>query len=277
MSSAPVLRVGNQSAFSAAPWTAPFDFAVQHGFDAFEWFPDKKPDGAGFAIADLSASQRQHLRARARDAGISLSVHAPLHASPLRNGRELDDSLRLAVDLGAGLLNIHLELGALTQPRSPGVEEFARALESLIQRCSISGVRLAIENVPGTSPEDFNRLFALLPRAAREPVVGMCLDIGHANMHATTHNDYLGFVDRLSAEVPIIHLHLHENHGDRDSHLVLFTGPAGRDPAGVIGLLERLAKRGYEGNAILEQWPHPPEQLIGARDRLMELVRQRSA
>jgi sugar phosphate isomerase/epimerase len=270
MSSAPVLRVGNQSAFSAVPWTAPFDFAVQHGFDAFEWFPDKKPDGAGFAIADISAAQRQHLRARARDVGISLSVHAPLHANPLRNGRELDDSLRLAVDLGAGLLNIHLE-----EPHR--VDEFARALETLIQRCGISGVRLAIENVPGTSPEDFNRLFALLPRAAREPVVGMCLDIGHANMHATTHNDYLGFVDRLSPEVPIIHLHLHENYGDRDSHLVLFTGPAGRDPAGIAGLLERLGKRGYQGNAILEQWPQPPEQLSMARDRLMELIRQRSA
>jgi sugar phosphate isomerase/epimerase len=264
------LRVGNQSAFSASPWTRPFDFAVQHGFDAFEWFPDKKPDGAGFTCADLAAAVRQQLRARARDDGICLSVHAPVHASPLRNGRELDDSLRLAVDLGAGLLNLHFD-----EPQR--TEEFAHALMPLIQRCSISGVKLALENAPGTSPEDFNRLFALLPRPTRsEPVVGMCLDIGHANLHPSTHNDYLGFVDRLAREVPILHLHLHENEGDRDSHLVLFSGPAGRDPAGILGLLERLERRGFAGSAILEQWPEPPERLVEARERLLELVRKRS-
>jgi hypothetical protein len=75
--------------------------------------------------------------------------------------------------------------------------------------------------------------------------------------------------------VPIIHLHLHENHGDRDSHLTLFTGPAGRDPAGLSALLERLARRGFSGSGILEQWPQPPELLVQARDRLLELVRLR--
>ena len=264
------LRIGNQSAFSASPWTLPFDFAVQHGFDAFEWFPDKKPDGAGFAVCDVTAAQRHELRGRARDAGVSLSVHAPVHAEPIRHAKDLDDSLRLAVDLGAGLLNIHLEDPA-------HVEEFAHALLPLVQRCSISGVKLAIENTPGTSPEDFNRLFSLLPRSRNgEHVVGMCLDVGHANLHASTRNDYVGFVDRLGPEVPIIHLHLHENHGDRDSHLVLFTGPAGRDPAGVIGLLDRLTMRNFSGNAILEQWPQPPEQLVHARERLAEMARTRS-
>jgi sugar phosphate isomerase/epimerase len=263
------LRVGNQSAFSAVPWTLPFDFAIQHGFDAFEWFPDKKPDGAGFAIGDISAAQRQELRARARDAGLSLSVHAPVHADPLRHGKDLDESLHLAVDLGASLMNTHLS--------DPGrVEEFAQALLSLAQRCAISGVKLAIENTPITSPEDFNRLFSLLPRPRGEPVVGMCLDIGHANLHRSTQNDYIAFVDRLGADVPIIHLHLHENHGDLDSHLVLFTGPAGSEPLGVSGLLDRLTLRGFSGNGILEQWPKPPELLVQARDRLAEMARTRS-
>jgi sugar phosphate isomerase/epimerase len=265
------LRIGNQSAFSAHPLTVPFDFALQHGFDAFEWFPDKRPDGPGWVIGDLSAAQRQTFRARARDAGISLSVHAPISAEPLRtNGnKELDESLRLAVDLGASLLNIHF-----SSPRQ--VEEFAAALQPLAQRCAISGVKLAIENVPSTSPEDFNRLFALLARSnAKADSVGMCLDVGHANLHLETRNDYIGYIDRLRPEVPILHVHLHENDGERDSHLVIFTGPAGRDPAGVIALLERLQKRGFAGNVILEQWPDPPEQLVTARDRLLELVRRR--
>jgi sugar phosphate isomerase/epimerase len=269
-----LLRVGNQSAFSAHPLTLPFDFAVQNGFDAFEWFPDKRPDGAGWVIGDLSAAQRQNFRDRARDAGISLSVHAPVHAEPLRSGsvRELDDSLRLAVDLGAGLLNIHF-----SEPRR--VEEYAAAVTPLLQRCAISGVKLAIENVPATSPEDFNRLFSLLPRSngRGEPAVGMCLDVGHANLHAGTNNDYIAYVDRLRPEVAIIHVHLHENNGDRDSHLVIFTGPSARDPSGVQALLDRLEKRAFAGNVILEQWPQPPEQLAQARDRLLALVRKRSS
>ncbi len=259
-----MIRVGNQSAFSASPLSLPFDFAVQHGFDAFEWFPDKRADGAGWVAADLTAAQRQALRHKARDAGVSLSVHAPVHADPLRKEthKDLDDSLRLAVDLGAGLLNLHF-----SDPQR--CEQFAHALAPWIDLCGISGLKLAVENTPETSPEDFNRLFALLPRNG----VGMCLDIGHANLHPGTHNDYIGYLDRLRPNMPLLHLHLHENHGDRDSHLVLFTGPAGRDPLGVVALLDRLARRGFDGSAILEQWPEPPELLVQAREKLLELAR----
>ncbi len=259
-----MIRVGNQSAFSAVPLTLPFEFALAQGFDAFEWFPDKRADGAGWVAADLSATQRQTIRRQARDAGLSLSVHAPVTVDVLnsRTHRDLEDSLRLAVDLGASLLNIHF-----ADPRR--VEEFARELHPWIERCGISGLKLAIENLPTTGPKDFNHLFALLPRAG----VGMCFDMGHANLYLGTHNDYIGYLDYLQNEVPILHLHLHENHGDRDSHLPLFTGPSAKDPSGLVALIQRLARRGFDGNAILEQWPQPPELLVQARNQLLELLR----
>ena len=40
------------------------------------------------------------------------------------------------------------------------------------------------------------------------------------------------------------------------------------------GLLERLERRGFVGNAILEQWPEPPEVLVKARDRLAEMMQK---
>jgi sugar phosphate isomerase/epimerase len=262
------LRIGCQSAFSAVPLTAPFDFALANGFDSFEWFPDKRPDGAGWLASDLDLPFRQAIRARARDAGMRLSVHAPVWADPLvpRTHPDLESSLRLAVDLGASLLNIHM-----TDPSRPA--EFASAVLPLAQRCSISGVKLAIENTPAASPEDFNRLFALLPRGS----AGMCLDIGHANLHSTTHNDYIGFLDRLAPEARILHVHLHENHGDRDSHLVLFTGPSARSDEGPRALVRRLIQRGFEGSLILEQWPSPPTLLTTARDRLASLISEEEA
>jgi sugar phosphate isomerase/epimerase len=259
----PWVRIGNQTAHSA-PLFAPFDFAVRHGFDAFEWFPDRLPDGTGRVAAYLTAAQRQDVRSRARDAGIRLSVHAPIPADPLRpNDRDLEDSLRLAVDLGAAILNIHF-----ADPRR--TEEFASALGPWVQRCSISGVRLALENVPHVGPDDCNQLFALLPRNG---AVGMTLDVGHANLHPATIHDYIAYLDRLRHDLPIIHLHLHENWGDADSHLVVFTGPAGRDPSGLATLFDRLRQRGFSGNVVMEQWPQPPELLVQARDRLEEMVR----
>lgn len=262
-----MIRVGNQTAYTAASLLQPFEFALQHGFEAFEWFPDRPGEGAGWNATDLSMPQRQEIRGRARDVGMRLSVHAPVEADPLRPGthRSLEESLRLAVDLGASVLNLHFSEAHRT-------DEFVHALGPWVDRCGVAGIKVSLENVPETGPEDFNRLFAQLSSGRNG--VGMCLDIGHANLHATTRNDYIGYLDRLRPEVPILHLHLHENYGDRDSHLVLFTGPAGRDPSGVVALVQRLARRNYTGSGILEQWPHPPELLVAARDRLQEMMQE---
>lgn len=99
----------------------------------------------------------------------------------------------------------------------------------------------------------------------------MCFDVGHANLCAATHNDYVRYLDELAPEVPVIHAHVHENYGDADSHLTLFTGPAGRDDQGIRSILKRLAARTFDGVMILEQWPTPPELLIQARTRLRAL------
>jgi sugar phosphate isomerase/epimerase len=135
-------------------------------------------------------------------------------------------------------------------------------------------LRVAVENTVWTGPDDFNVFFERLRQVHPKLFdrVGMCFDLGHANVCSQTRNDYLGFMDQLSPVVPIIHTHLHENHGDRDSHLPLFTGPSMLNPAGVAGFLERLRARNFDGCGILEQWPQPAQLLVEARDRLNELV-----
>jgi sugar phosphate isomerase/epimerase len=102
--------------------------------------------------------------------------------------------------------------------------------------------------------------------------VGLCLDIGHANLFEGTRNDYLGYLDRLSARVPIVHVHAHENRGDHDSHMTLFTGPAGENPLGIEGLVRRLIERSYSGSIIFEQWPRPASLLATARNRLRAII-----
>ncbi len=263
------IRIGNQTAASARSWEVPWRFALDQGFDAFEWFPDRPPSGGGWSPQDLSRSARARIRCLARSHDLRLSLHFALSASPLRlEGRvTLEENLRLARQIGAVLLNIHLDL-------SGGAASFVRALRPLVSRLARAGIRLALENTVHDGPRALNETFAELraQRLLSDGIVGFCLDVGHANLHAATRNDYLGFVDQLARDLPIIHVHLHENHGDRDSHLPVFTGPAAQDPAALAGLLRRLQSRGFSGHIILEQWPEPPELLTRARQRLRQML-----
>ena len=263
------IRIGNQTAISAGSPEGPFAFALDQGFDAFEWFPDRNEAGAGWTEDDLGPEQRAVIREQARVHDLRLSVHAPWWANPLKSGAStiLAKSLALAEDLGADLLNLHLYC-------EQSAAAFVRALEPLLDRLAATPIRLAVENTPLTGPQECNALFEALARSGRADPdrIGLCFDLGHASLCRATHNDYLKFLDLLHPDLPIIHLHLHENWGDRDSHLPLFTGPAGRDPASVAGLLQRLDRRDFSGSIILEQWPDPPSLLAATRNRLLTMI-----
>jgi sugar phosphate isomerase/epimerase len=216
----------------------------------------------------MSPGERGEIRRQGRDADLLFSVHAPHAADPTttEGTAAVLRSIRFAGDVGAKVVNVHL-----FPAHAP--ERFADSLGTLLEAARGAGVRLTIENTPQTSPDDFNALFGILSRVP-EAVgrVGMCLDMGHANLFAGTRNDYVRFVDRLGAHVPVLHWHAHENWGDRDSHLTLFTGPAAHDGRGVRELVRRLFRRGFGGSVILEQWPHPPELLVEARNRLRRVL-----
>ena len=264
-----LIRIGNQSAFSAPSIMGPFQYAAANGFDAFEWFPDKKESGAGWAEGDMSKEQRDFIKKTSLAHDIRLSVHAPWQANPLRpEAREIfTKDIELAQDIGACLLNIHLYT-------DEGIPSYVQAIIPLIEDLSKTGIKLSIENTPVTGPDDFNELFRQIQDSGLTETghVGMCLDLGHANLCTATHNDYLKFVDLLGPQVPIIHLHMHENYGDRDSHLPMFTGPAGKDASGIKAFVERMKTRGFSGCIIFEQWPEPPGLLNEARNRLLAII-----
>lgn len=263
------IRIGNQTSFAAAV-LEPFEFAVANGFTAFEFFPDRGFSGTGgWHECDLNDAIRQSIRQTASEKKIELAVHAPLEFNPLQPNHDdrLYSTVEFAHAIGATLVNLHLEI-------SQGVGKFAESLGPALQLTAEAGLKLAIENTVWTGPEDFNQLFAALRRRGEVPFAhaGMCFDLGHANLFGATQNDYCRYLNSLSASTPIIHLHLHENFGDRDSHLTLFTGPARENPGGIRGMLDRMARRNFSGCAILEQWPQPPSLLVNARDGLMKLL-----
>jgi sugar phosphate isomerase/epimerase len=259
-------RIGNQTSKHLADCLRPYHFALEHKMDAFEWFSDK--GRFGWSEDNHDDAARGRLKTEGHAHGVVFSVHAPYAASPLdAAGREaIAKSIAFAHAVGARVVNLHLfpERG----PRG-----FTGGLRPLVELARASGVMLSLENTPSTTPDDFNAVFTELHRDGASPwVVGMCFDMGHANLCPATPCDYCGFIDQLGPQVPIIHWHAHENWGDRDSHLPLFTGPAATNDLGLRKLVERLLKRGFNGNVVLEQWPENPEVLVEARDRLRHLI-----
>jgi sugar phosphate isomerase/epimerase len=258
------VRIGNQSAFSAATPTQPFEYAVESGFDAFEWFPDKNEWGVGWEERDLGTEVRLKIKRTSVRHDIRLSVHAPWWLNPVSRHSQgrLFESIEFARDIGASLFNIHLY-------PDEGIDVYEKAITPLIRHVAKLSIALSIENTPLTGPGAFNALFARLGGLKRSrATIGMCLDLGHANLCESTRNDYLRFIDQLDPHLPIIHVHAHENYGDTDSHLALFTGPSGKNTVGIKGFVERMKRRGFSGSIILEQWPQPPSLLNRARDRL---------
>jgi len=259
--------IGNQTVFSA-PIAEPFAFAIEHRFEAFEFFPDGGPGGRGWSAQDVVGADRARFRDVAREHHLRLSVHAALEAHLLdpSSWGSLVRDIELARDLGAKVLNLHIDDGDAVG--------CAEAVRSLMKTLRPAGIALALENTVTAGPDYVNQLFErLYDLEGRLDDVGLCLDIGHANLFSKTHNDYLGYLDRLADHVPIVHGHIHENWGDGDRHLTLFTGPSAKDPSGVVGLLRRLQRRGFRGSLILEQWPNPPSLLVTARDRLQAMQR----
>jgi sugar phosphate isomerase/epimerase len=259
------IRIGNQTNCHV-PARLPYEFAVRHGFDAFEWFSDK--GRAGWCEDDMTPAERRQLLAASQAGGMLFSVHAPVAADPTTHAgaAAIRRSIQFAGDVAAAVVNLHLF-------PEPGARPFAESLGPLLEAARAADVRLSLENTPQTSPDHFNAVFGVLsamPETAGR--VGMCLDSGHANLFAGTRNDYLRFVDLLGDHVPIIHWHAHENWGDRDSHLPLFTGPSGRDDRGLRELVRRLQGRGFSGSVVLEQWPQPPGVLVQTRLRLRHLL-----
>jgi sugar phosphate isomerase/epimerase len=262
------VRIGNQTALSAKRLTEPFEYAVENGFDAFEWFLAPHGMDDGWEEAGLAPEERREVGRTAAENDIKLSVHVPWWLDPFEpEGYEhLARSLEFAMDMGARNLNMHLS-------SERGIEAFEKTLSPVLRRLAGLPIRLSIENIPSSTPEEFNELFTRFADAGIDVggLVGMCLDLGHANLSPLTTNDYLGFIDRLAPHVPIVHLHLHENYGDDDTHIPLFSGPSERDPSGIKGFVDRMKRRGFSGCGILEMWPDPPSLLNQARDRLLRM------
>ncbi|MBN1850711.1 MAG: hypothetical protein JW932_19235 [Deltaproteobacteria bacterium] len=95
------------------------------------------------------------------------------------------------------MLNVHLQ-------EDQGIHAYVEAIEPLIKDLAENHIYLAIENTPLAGPDAMNALFGEILRLDDKDTayVGMCFDMGHANLYPATRNDYLGYMTRLEPDVP---------------------------------------------------------------------------
>ena len=95
---------------------------------------------------------------------------------------------------------------------------FVASLSELAATAADLGVRLAIENVPSGWRADVRSLMALIEDAGASPAVGVCLDTGHRHLGG----DNPAAIRTLGSK--LITLHIHDNHGQRDEHIMPLDG-----------------------------------------------------
>jgi len=237
------------------------ELARRNDLPAFEvWadHPHAHPD-------ETSGDARRQLR-RDLASFTRVSVHGPLGNASLasinpgiwrESVRQYLGAVELAHDIGGTVLVVHP--GDLRDQRF--FAEFTRlseeALGRLARRAEELGIVLAVENCgPYHAGVDRSAAdLASLIKHADSSRLKACLDIGHAAVN----NNAVELVRLLGKD--IVHLHVHDNHGQRDEHL-----PIGRGTIDFASLAPVLVD--FAGMAIAEVvWDDgategPPEDLL---------------
>ena len=89
------------------------------------------------------------------------------------------------------------------------------------------GVKVFIENVEDETPD----ILAELIRRVDSPNIGCCFDIGHA--HCNSNVPVSEWARVLGGHIG--HVHIHDNHGDKDAHL-----PLGKGNAPLADVIEKV-------------------------------------
>jgi len=185
-------------------------------------------------------------------------VHMTWDPTGLR--REIDFAGRVH----ASVLVLHPVCLGLTRPSDRlDVPEVRRIAGYAAER----GVRLALENLEDT----VWLLDRVLEEIGGDPEgtnLGICIDAGHAHMsHDAGREPVTNYLERYAGQLE--HVHLHDNHGASDEHLL--PGDGTIDWSRALRTLEEI---GFEKTAVLEVHPESVSITEGIRRGLAYLARR---
>ena len=215
--------------------------------------------------------QLEAVRATLRQTGVEVySVHGPW-------GEELDwcskddEVCQLAQGMLGSVIEWSAQLGASVVVLHPGrigegetdaayVERVANGIAPLVVTAETEDITLALENMP-YEREDTTAM-AKVARLAGSERLTVCLDTGHAHI-----NESLAVAVEAGGGL-IGHIHMHDNDGEHDQHLLPGEGTINwEDIAPLIG-----PDGDYEGATVLEVRRPEDLALVDLRREMSKLV-----
>ncbi len=198
-----------------------FDF-VQLGYEApLKW------------VGEVSKDRRRQIQNLARRLGLQLYVHSVangVNVASTNSGirkeslSQTKEAIEFTCDVGAELLTIHPGWKDLYGYRYPD-EAYALAVEGHCELAKFAadyGVRIGIENMPAfwlafcVNPQEAHAMI----QAVNRENTGLTLDVGHANLLGAEAIEE--FITTINDKIFLIHIH--DNEGKRDQHLVIGEG-----------------------------------------------------
>jgi sugar phosphate isomerase/epimerase len=222
----------------------------------------------GVDLDGLSTVDAEKTVSRLHAAGIRLSLHGPFwdlcpgSIDPLI--RQVSRSrLQQLFELVPIFNPIQVVCHTGYDPRHHG-QDWQRFLElslatwePVLEQAESLKVPLLLENVWEYGPELHQAVFARLP----SPYLGFCLDVGHQHSFSRT-----PLMDWLAALITQLReIHLHDNHGNGDSHL-----PVGQGNIDFHSLFQFITER--RATPLLTLEPHREPHLFESLRALTELL-----
>lgn len=153
-----------------------------------------------------------------------LTVHGPfLDLNPMSFDRMVRDATRVryeqayfaARELGASKIVFHTGFLPAVNFIEGWAERMIEFYQEFLEK-KPEDLQILIENVLDPFPEPLKQV----TEAVEHPAFGICFDMGHAHCYSKV--PCMEWMRVL--ETKIRHLHIHDNDGDRDSHLALGDG-----------------------------------------------------
>lgn len=199
-----------------------------------------------FKGPDLDLLSHQHLRqlgCQLSAVGLTCTIHAPfmdLNPGALEplvfsaTQRRFMQTLDAAESLGARLIVFHpgYDPWKYSGQDHLWLEQNLRFWPSLLTRAADIKCILALENIFESIPSTLSDLLTQID----SPFIGHCFDVGHWNLFAK-----LNLCEWFEALGPhTVHVHLHDNFGQRDEHLPV--GEGNIDFPALFSLLSTLPR-----------------------------------
>lgn len=165
--------------------------------------------------------------AQLKQQGLTTTLHAPFYGfqpgSRKKRQRKkshvlADQSLQLAAKINARRIVFHpgLDYGSSAAEQNGWLESNLEFWPPYLERARDMDCLICIENIYESQPE----IFLQLLQGLGSPQLGHVFDIGHWNIFGG-----ISLEAWLSVMAPYLHhLHLHDNHGERDEHLAAGQG-----------------------------------------------------